>query len=290
MLFFTVLLGMSMMIYTGERAEASVSDGIVQVKIDGRATAGKYTEAIDNAEKKAVFKVLSHLARPDNSAGSTFSKIMLDYHKYVSYSENISSREMNGILQVIMNVSVDVHQLKNDLREYVSERQLENGDLTAALMIKSKGTSEPEIMDEVVMTAFNKGFEELGFVTEFANETAERISVTRYMDFPNYEFSMMKPVKDNEWLVTMAVIGEVRITSLMENPAGNGYSAKATVMLRAYDIVNNCVMGTFTEDYTMQGATAKEAESLVIQKASMDSAENFSKDTLRYWQGRLAER
>ena len=108
-------------------------------------------------------------------------------------------------------------------------------------------------------------------------------------DFPNYEFSMMKPVKDNEWLVTMAVIGEVRITSLMENPAGNGYSAKATVMLRAYDIVNNCVMGTFTEDYTMQGATAKEAEALVIQKASMDSAENFSKDTLRYWR-RLAKR
>lgn len=290
MLFFAVLFGMSLIILTGERAEAAVSGGIVQVKIDGRASAEKYTEAIDNAEKRAVFKVLSHLTRPDNSPGSTFSKIMLDYHKYVSYSENVTSREMNGILQVIMNVSVDVQQLKDDLREYVSDRQLENEDLTAALMIRSKGTSEPEIMDEVVMTAFNKGFEELGFVTEFANEVAEKISDTRYMDFTNYEFSMMKPVKDNEWLVTMAVIGEVRINSLMKNPAGNGYNAKATVMLRAYDIVNNCVIGTFKEDYIMQGATSKEAETLVVQKAAMDSAENFSKDTLRYWQGRLADR
>lgn len=182
------------------------------------------------------------------------------------------------------DVEVNIRLLKNDFEASVFDKQLDNAELISSLMIRSSGTSNPQLADEEVLTAFNKRFNELGFQIEYADEVSKKIASIRDLANPDYEKEMMKPIQQNEWMVTVAVIGEIALTSIEKNPLGNGYYAKAVAIVKSYDTTaNNKIIGTIHNDYSMLANTPAEAERLVIQKASMDAAESIAQQTLQYW-------
>lgn len=260
------------------------ANGTLTVKMDGRAPAGQEAKAIEAAKKRAVFKVFSHMTRPDNDPNSTFAKIMANYNKYVVNAKLERTQTGTKDMQVIMNVEVNVHLLKNDFEANVFGKQLNNTELTSSLMIRSLGTSNPQLTDEEVLTAFNKRFNELGFQIEYASEVNEKITATRSLANSDYENEMLKPIQQNQWMVTVAVIGEIKLTSIEANPLGSGYYAKAVAVVKSYDTTANySIIGTIHNDYSMLANTPAEAERLVIQKAAMDSAESIAQQTLKYW-------
>lgn len=260
------------------------ANGTLTVKMDGRAPAGQEAKAIEAAKKRAVFKVFSHMTRPDNDPNSTFAKIMANYNKYVVNAKLERTQTGTKNMQVIMNVEVNVRLLKNDFEANVFDKQLNNAELTSSLMIRSSGTSNPQLTDEEVLTAFNKRFNELGFQIEYASEVNEKITATRSLANSDYENEMLKPIQQNQWMVTVAVIGEIKLTSIEANPLGSGYYAKAVAVVKSYDTTANYrIIGTIHNDYSMLANTPAEAERLVIQKAAMDSAESIAQQTLKYW-------
>ena len=283
----TILFITNIFSSTTEAASATQisANGTVMVKMDGRAPAGQEANAVEAAKKRAVFKVFSHMTRPDKDPNSTFAKMMSNYNKYVVSAK--LDRKMNGAngMQVIMDVEVSVRLLKNDFEDSVFDKQLDNVELAStSLMIRSSGTSNPQLTDEEVITAFNKRFNELGFQFENADKVHEKIAATRGLANPDYEKEMMKPIQQNEWMVTFAVIGEIALTSIEKNPLGTGYYAKAVAIVKSYDTTaNNKIIGTIHNDYSMLANTPAEAERLVIQKASMDAAESIAQQTLQYW-------
>lgn len=260
------------------------ANGTVMVKMDGRAPAGQEAKAVEAAKKRAVFKVFSHMTRPDNDPDSTFARIMANYNKYVVNAKLEQTQNGTNGMQVIMDVEVNVRLLKKDFEANVFDQQLANAELTSSLMIRSSGTSTPQLTDEEVLTAFNKRFNELGFQIEYADEVREKIAAIRGLANSDYEKEMMKPIQQNEWMVTVAVIGEIKLTSIEKNPLGNGYYAKAAAVVKSYDTTaSNNIIGTICNDYSMLANTPAEAERLVIQKAAMDSAESIAQQTLQYW-------
>ena len=119
---------------------------------------------------------------------------------------------------------------------------------------------------------------------EYASEINEKITATRSLANSDYENEMLKPIQQNQWMVTVAVIGEIKLTSIEENPLGSGYYAKAVAVVKSYDTTANySIIGTIHNDYSMLANTPAEAERLVIQKAAMDSAESIAQQTLKYW-------
>lgn len=271
---------------TTEAASAAQisANGTVMVKMDGRAPAGQEAKAVEAAKKRAVFKVFSHMTRPDNDPDSTFARIMANYNKYVVNAKLEQTQNGTNGMQVIMDVEVNVRLLKKDFEANVFDQQLANAELTSSLMIRSSGTSTPQLTDEEVLTAFNKRFNELGFQIEYADEVREKIAAIRGLANSDYEKEMMKPIQQNEWMVTVAVIGEIKLTSIEKNPLGNGYYAKAAAVVKSYDTTaSNNIIGTICNDYSMLANTPAEAERLVIQKAAMDSAESIAQQTLQYW-------
>ena len=282
----TILFITNIFSSTTEAASATQisANGTVMVKMDGRAPAGQEANAVEAAKKRAVFKVFSHMTRPDKDPNSTFAKMMSNYNKYVVSAK--LDRKMNGAngMQVIMDVEVSVRLLKNDFEANVFGKQLNNDELKSSLMIRSSGTSNPQLTDEEVLTAFNKRFNELGFQIEYASEINEKITATRSLANSDYENEMLKPIQQNQWMVTVAVIGEIKLTSIEENPLGSGYYAKAVAVVKSYDTTANYrIIGTIHNDYSMLANTPAEAERLVIQKAAMDSAESIAQQTLKYW-------
>lgn len=271
---------------TTEAASAAQisANGTVMVKMDGRAPAGQEAKAVEAAKKRAVFKVFSHMTRPDNDPDSTFARIMANYNKYVVNAKLEQTQNGTNGMQVIMDVEVNVRLLKKDFEANVFDQQLANAELTSSLIIHSSGTSNPQLTDEEVLTAFNKRFNELGFQIEYADEVREKIAAIRGLANSDYEKEMMKPIQQNEWMVTVAVIGEIKLTSIEKNPLGNGYYAKAAAVVKSYDTTaSNNIIGTICNDYSMLANTPAEAERLVIQKAAMDSAESIAQQTLQYW-------
>ena len=271
---------------TTEAASAAPisANGTVMVKMDGRAPAGQEAKAVEAAKKRAVFKVFSHMTRPDNDPDSTFARIMANYNKYVVNAKLEQTQNGTNGMQVIMDVEVNVRLLKKDFEANVFDQQLANAELTSSLIIRSSGTSNPQLTDEEVLTAFNKRFNDLGFQIEYADEVREKIAAIRGLANSDYEKEMMKPIQQNEWMVTVAVIGEIKLTSIEKNPLGNGYYAKAAAVVKSYDTTaSNNIIGTICNDYSMLANTPAEAERLVIQKAAMDSAESIAQQTLQYW-------
>lgn len=271
---------------TTEAASAAQisANGTVMVKMDGRAPAGQEAKAVEAAKKRAVFKVFSHITRPDNDPDSTFARIMANYNKYVVNAKLEQTQNGTNGMQVIMDVEVNVRLLKKDFEANVFDQQLANAEMTSSLIIRSSGTSNPQLTDEEVLTAFNKRFNELGFQIEYADEVREKIAAIRGLANSDYEKEMMKPIQQNEWMVTVAVIGEIKLTSIEKNTLGNGYYAKAAAVVKSYDTTaSNNIIGTICNDYSMLANTPAEAERLVIQKAAMDSAESIAQQTLQYW-------
>lgn len=266
-----------------EAANQVMSDTIT-VRMDGVAPSGQLNNAIEASKKRAVFKILSHMTRPDQDPNSIFAQIMTRYNDYVLQCNIIKKNE--GVqLQVISDVQVDGKKLKDDFSNGTFDKQSDNRRMVAKLIVRTVNVHNPDFMDEKAMTDYNNCFTGLGFKTNFSGEVLQKIKSIRHLPYQAFEQEVFKSISNHELMVRFGVIGEIRLVSVENNPTGNGYCAKAEVFLKSVDMKNKCIVGEFSDNYVMLGNDKEEAERLAIQKASIDSAESMAQQTLKYWRG-----
>lgn len=262
---------------------APSSVGAVMVRMDGIDPAGSMDKAIEAAKKRAVFKAFSHITSPNNDPNSTFARMMNRYNDYVVSCKLVKKLSSGNGLQAIVDVTVDADRLKTDFSSSTAMDQSNNRSMTARLIVRTTNVSEPDILDEKLVTDFTSCFTGLGFKTQFSAEAMDRVKSTRHLPYQSFEQDILNAIASYDIMVRFAVIGEAKIISIEPNKTGSGYYGKAEITLKSIDVKNNALVGTFTEDYVMLAPTEREAERMAIQKAGRDAAEKMAQQTLDYW-------
>lgn len=275
-----MLMLLMVTVVLGTRAEAA---DILTVKVSGTALAGQEAKAVEDAKKRAVFKVFSHDTRAENDPDSVFTQMMERYNDYVeSYKVTKKTTSGNQLL-VIAEVAVRHGQLHSDFQELVSHRQVGQEEMTASIVMRAVNTSDNQGFGDGLEQAFNHRFGLQGFQVQQDDDLVLAQQGIVIGDYADYILFMQNLIDNNTIMTNFAIIGEAGIEKMMSNPAGKGYMAKATVQIHAYDCMRKTIVGDFRENYEILADTEAEAERLVLQKASIDAAERMALDTLKYW-------
>lgn len=264
---------------------ARASD-ILIVKVSGTAAAGQEMKALEDAKKRAVFKVFSHDTRAESSADSIFYQMMERYGDYVDSCKVLQKSTSGSQLLVIAEVGVRHRKLEQDFNELVAKKQEKNDDMTASIAIRAIRTSNNSGYGESLDQAFYHQFGKQGFQVEHDEDLVAAKNKFEADDYANYAKTMKSLIDNNTVMVNFAIIGEAGIMGVISNPVGKGYMGKAFVRLQAYDCMNNIKIGEFLENYEILANTREEVERLVLTKAGLDAAEKMAKDTLKYWRKR----
>jgi len=266
--------------FLGGRAEAA---DILIVKVSGTAMAGQETKAIEDAKKRAVFKVFSHDTRAENDPNSVFVQMMERYNDYVESCKVTKKTTTGNQLLVIAEIGVRHSKLQDDFQEQVAQRQMAHDDMTASIVMRAVNTTDNQGFGDGLEQAFNHRFGLQGFQVQQDEELVMAKQHILAGAYDDYVQGLQNLIDNNTIMTNFAIIGEVGIEKVMSNPTGKGYVAKSMVRIHAYDCMRKAVVGDFKESYEMLADTEAEAERLVLQKASIDAAEKMAKDTLRYW-------
>ncbi len=275
------MLMLCLAICLGAKAEAA--DEIIIVKVSGTAVAGQEAKAIEDAKKRAVFKVFSHDTRAENDPNSAFAQMMNRYNDYVDSCKVVKKSTSGNQLMVIAEVAVRDKKLHVDFQELVAQRKEKNDDMTANIVIRAVNTSDNQGYGDSLEQAFNHRFGMQGFQVEQDEDLLPAKQRFLTGDYNSYIQSMWTLLDNNTIMVNYAIVGEAKILGIMANPAGKGYMARAGVKIQAYDCRRKTIVGEFKESYEMLAETQQEAERLVLTKAGLDSAEKVARDTINYW-------
>ena len=266
--------------FIGGRAEAA---DILTVKVSGTAMAGQEAKAIEEAKKRAVFKVFSHDTRAENDPNSVFVQMLERYNDYVESCKVTKKTTTGNQLLVIAEIAVRHSKLHDDFQELVAQRQMAQDDMTASIVMRAVNTTNNQGFGDGLEQAFNHRFGLQGFQVQQDEELVMAKQHILAGAYDDYVQGLQNLIDNNTIMTNFAIIGEVGIEKVMSNPTGKGYMAKSMVRIHAYDCMRKAVVGDFQESYEILADTEADAERLVLQKASIDAAEKMAKDTLRYW-------
>jgi len=268
-------------IVTHGETEASPLD---VVKISGSAPAGMVNKAVEDAKKRAVFKVLSHETRAEGDPTSIFSQMIDRYGDYVSDCKVLSRDTSNSKMMVIAEVTVNHSKLNKDFQEYVGNKQVANDAMTASILMRAVNTSDNQGFSDSLHEAFNHRLSNSGFQTEVEDDDIRIVrSLSDAESYGKYLGSVKSLIDNNSIMANFAIIGEASIDKLVAAPAGTGYIAKSSVKVQAYDCMRKTVLNGFYETYEILANTPQEAERLAMEKAGLDAAEDIANGTLKYW-------
>lgn len=280
-LFIFLLISLLCGIVTHGDVEASPLD---VVKISGSAPAGMVNKAVEDAKKRAVFKVLSHETRAEGDPTSIFSQMIDRYGDYVSDCKVLSRDTSNSQMMVIAEVTVNHSKLNKDFQEYVGNKQVANDAMTASILMRAVNTSDNQGFSDSLHEAFNHRFSNSGFQTEVEDDDIRIVrSLSGAESYGKYLGSVKSLIDNNSIMANFAIIGEASIDKLEAAPAGTGYIAKSSVKVQAYDCMRKTVLNGFYETYEIIANTPQEAERLAMEKAGLDAAEDIANGTLKYW-------
>ncbi|ORU01488.1 hypothetical protein D081_0307 [Anaerovibrio sp. JC8] len=280
-LFIMLLVSLLCGILTGGDAEASPVD---VVKISGSAPVGQELKAIEDAKKRAVFKVFSHDTRAESESDSIFSQMMERYGDYVVSSKVLSRDNSDSRMLVIAEVTVNHNKLKQDFQEKVGIKQEKHDDMTASILMRVVNTTDNQGYGDSLHEAFSHRFSNSGFQTEVEDDDINIVrSLNGAASYGKYLSNVRSLIENNSIMANFAIIGEACIEKLTAAPAGTGYIAKSSVKVQAYDCIRKTVLNGFYETYEILANTPQEAERLAIEKAGLDAAEEMVNGTLKYW-------
>lgn len=246
--------------------------------------------AIDDAKKKAVNKVLARLVQPDMQQGSIYRNILDDYEYFVDGKIQVIKKEkIRNKIAIFCKVPVNFESIKNSLRHSIRNEQLseKNQFDEVFFLIRVIGDFDPEqnkIIQAKVLNNYKDAFQLAGF-NKGADDELEFKAANIYAELPfsQYTDAMMNDVKNNVSIST-AVIGEIVLADTVK--VQEGFNAKAecrVVVVRNESDGNIRTLGTFDDFYVLRRENKREAENLVLQKAAYNSSKYLSNITLEYW-------
>lgn len=254
------------------------------VTVCGESATGNQSEALNDARKKAVGRVLSKMILPNQDPGSLFQKILARYKEFTSEPKISEKRTDGKSLYLISRVVVDAKRLHETVESETRKSQDKNMDAEACFLIRIEGL--PSNLStkgwQIVHMAYNDSFEQLGFriadsSDELSNEI-ENIYVSSYEDFCQ---KLMEKIKSNHPEITVAVIGKI-VTNLEQNDE-TGVLVHADVKIRSVDMVKEHTIADFADAYEMKRMTEQEAQTAVLFKVALNSAPALADKTLAYW-------
>ena len=258
----------------------------VPVKVRGTAAAGDNVHAQQDAQKKAVYRVLATMLDNSDKTNDVANKIMAHYQDYTGKTTvNKKVTEQNK-LYVSATVMVDADKLRNAVHDGVAKEQKAHRDDVSAFLIRvvdEKGNIVPE-GNIAVQKIYETTYKNRGFSTDTADDFNTWV-LNHKEAYDGFVQQTASKVMSDYMSVTTAVIGEVRIISCQET--AEAFNVEAKVRLKALDMVKDGkVVADFAEDYTlavMKDAGRQQAINQLLYKAAMNSSTYLAEQTLAYW-------
>lgn len=258
----------------------------VPVKVRGTAVAGDTVRAQQDAQRKAVYRVLSTMLDDSDKNNAVVKQIMEHYQEYtgkVTVSKKVT--EANK-LYLNATVMVDMDKLHNAVHDGVAKEQKKHRDDVSAFLIRvldEKGKISPE-GNIAVQKVYETTYKNRGFSTDTADEF--NIWVKDHNEvYASFVQQTAAKVQTDYMGVTTAVIGEVKIIKCQET--ADAIDVEAKVQLKSLDMINNGkVIADFTEDYTLavvKNVGREQAIKQLLYKAAMNSSSYLAEQTLAYW-------
>lgn len=258
----------------------------VPVKVRGTAVAGDIVRAQQDAQRKAVYRVLSTMLDDSDKNNAVVKRIMDHYQEYtgkVTVGKKVI--EANK-LYLNATVMVDMDKLHNAVHDNVAKEQKKHRDDVSAFLIRvldEKGRISPE-GNIAVQKVYETTYKNRGFSTDTADEFNSWVKDHNEV-YASYVQQTAKKVQTDYMSVTTAVIGEVKIVKCQES--SEAINVEAKVQLKSLDMLNNGkVIADFTEDYTLaviKNVGHEQAIKQLLYKAAMNSSSYLAEQTLAYW-------
>ena len=111
------------------------------------------------------------------------------------------------------------------------------------------------------------------------------LAAYRSVPYDSYEQQLKQKIEtDSDYVsVTMAVIGEIAVSGA---PQDGVFHRRATVQVKAYDVLSQKVIATSEDAFEFQHKDPKAADKMLLDKAAVTSARAIADQTATYWQKR----
>lgn len=264
---------------------ASAAD-VIMVKECGVSAAGNSQQAVTDAQKKAVARILSKMIAVNESPGSVYQKISQQYQCFAGKPE-VTARQLNGAgLELYCKVPVKATAMHDMVRSEIQQLQQKHGDAVTGFLLRVTGIPEAEIARKQAKNIMETTFQNMGFQTSDAlDEMTDAIAKYDGKSYEEYQSGISQQVRQDYPEIINTVVGQIEIHDIASDEAGTTVSGD--IQLTVFDMLDTQHTKPFTffrESYAMRGKDRQQAIELFIYKAAMNASRNLEDQTLLYWQ------
>lgn len=294
---------MALLMFSGVGYMAMSNNQIGVVKVCGTAlTLGGEEVAKDNAFKdaqhRAVAKATARFLTPSPAKDSPYQKIVSNYGKYLAGKiKVVKKQKTNGKYMLFCDVPVNFALIDADIKSFVSEKQnSEKNELDEAVfLVRVVGLDDADAIQKIpfkVLLDYEHAFKELGFAAQGADLsgsaaknmlTAVNAIGKNIVSYDEYRQVMLKSLREHMMEVTLAVLGEIRVTKVLQMESSVYAEVECLVESIAIGDDGIKVIGEHKEMFNANRPDKKTAVSFAIQKAAVNSSRNLANMTLNYW-------
>ena len=166
-----------------------VSAAPVDVQVKGVSQNGDVIEAMHDAQRKAVQRMLSCMIAADDNPQSLYQQILSGYVSYSKKPVIIRKQMVGGKLYLLSKVTVDSDKLRERLKSEVAQKQRQRYD-NVAFVVRIQGVPENErqARQNSLQKVFSTTFKNIGLDTAVIDGATDLMAVAprgTYDDFVN---------------------------------------------------------------------------------------------------------
>ena len=263
----------------------------VTVTVSGESESGNETEALKDARRKAVRRVLSKMTSLNRDPESPFQKILFLFNDFSGEPQIIEKKTEGKTLFLVCKVQVDVDNLLQTVNSKVKSEQIANSDHQAVFLVRVKGLPTALFQEQLgqVTKDFQDSFESRGFIAASnIDELHAEFHKHDREEFDKFYRPLVNKIKTDYPEITLAIIGEIVLSR--ESDDETGRLIRADVHISAVDITNDKLITKFSDvhklkfsNLTVDGKENDSPFAAIIRKAVYSSATYLSDKTVSYW-------
>lgn len=258
----------------------------VTVTVSGESESGNETEALKDARRKAVRRVLSKMTSPNRDPESPFQKILLLFNDFSSNPQIIEKKTEGKTIFLVCKVQVDVDNLLQTVNGKIKSVQIANSDQQAVFLVRVKGLPTLLFQQRLsqVTKDFQDSFEQRGFtVASNVDELQTEFHKHDREEFDRFYRPLVSKIKTDYPEITLAIIGEIVFGR--EQDDETGLLIRSDVHISAVDILNDKLITKFSDVHKLKATKdSGEVFDALLRKSVFSSVAYLSDRTLSYWQ------
>ena len=241
--------------------------------------------AQDNGRRDAMRRILVRYLQPQADPASPFQRILRDYVAYTGKLEVEKSRRSDGAVLLFGTVQVDVDKIEAAIRQSGAGRT-SLADV-ACFLIRVRGAQGDQNTGRLQQAAAyvcEDTFQRMGFQTGVGDELRQSLSDCQALSYEDFCNAMLAKIRQDYPEVTVAVLGEIALSSAGEDEAG--FARIGDVRIQAVALLHGGRAVEFRESYRVKRETAREADRMVAEKSAMNASETLASKVLEILQGK----